>query len=605
MPKARTIAPANIGLQSLMETARTLCSVFQPEADQDFVRYALDNAAIVATTDVHGTITYVNGKFCQISGYTETELVGSNHRMLKSGEHDRTFFKTMYRQIARGEIWHGEICNRRKDGSLYWVYTTIVPHLSTRGKLDSYTSIRFDITARKQLEAELRTSKEHLKRIANLDPLTGLPNRRFFQEHIQTLVDDHASRGRKFHLALLDIDSFKEVNDSFGHHAGDHLLLTVAARLGALTPSVFISRLGGDEFGLLLTDTPAPDATAFFETVLESIREPIQIGVTPRRCSASLGIAVFPRDGRDAEELFKAADLALYHAKALGRDRLEIFQLRLKEVAERLSELLIEIEDGLRQDAFELHYQPIVPVSVDRLPSLEALMRWRHPTKGLLSPGAFQDGFADPAVRAALGLFMLERVFHDMADFADRCVPIGRIAINLTNSDFRSETFIQRFFSLSEQTGIGPDRFCIEVTEGMLFGSNHKRVEEGLRRFHDAGVEIALDDFGTGYASLSHLRQLPLDRLKIDRSFVANMVTSPEDRAIVRGVIEIAHSLGKLVTAEGVETVDQVDLLLQMDCDHLQGWYFSKATPPAGLLKVFETMPSAGYQVVGALQHTR
>lgn len=586
------VSEADRSIESLMDTARVLRGAFQPQSEHDFIRYALDNAAIVATTDVRGTITYVNSKFCEISGYTEAELIGANHRMLKSGEHDTAFFRTMYRQVARGRIWHGEICNRRKDGSLYWVHTTIVPHLSMRGNADSYTSIRFDITARKQLEDDLRRSKEHLNRIANLDPLTELPNRRCFQERIQTLVTSPTYQGQEFHLALLDVDTFKEINDSFGHHAGDHLLQTIASRLSGLCPNAFVSRLGGDEFGLLLVDAPASDATAFFEAVMETIREPIQMGgVTPRRCSASLGVAVFPRDGRDAEGLFKAADLALYHAKALGRDRYEKFQPGLREVAERRSELLLEIEDGLRLDAFELHYQPIVPVAADRLLSLEALMRWRHPTRGLLSPGAFQEGFADPAIRAALGMFMLERVFKDMVGFADACVPIGRVAINLTNSDFRSETFVNRFFSLVEETGIAPERFCIEVTEGMLLGSHHKRVEEGLRRFHDAGVAVALDDFGTGYASLSHLRQLPLDRLKVDRSFVANMVDSSEDRAIVRGIVDIAHSLGKLVTAEGVETVEQVDLLLQMNCDHLQGWYFGKACPPKALPKVIELMP--------------
>lgn len=579
------------GLSTLLEgTASMLRAVTRFRPEEDFIRYALDNSAIVAVTDVRGTITYVNGTFCEISGYTQSELIGSNHRMLKSGLHDTDFFRAMYREIAQGRIWHGEICNRRKDGSLYWVDTAIVPHISEKGKADSYTSIRFDITARKQLEVELRASKEHLKHLANHDPLTDLPNRRCFQEFVEATVARHSGAGRSFHLALLDVDTFKEINDSFGHHAGDQLLQTVAARLTAHCPrDGFIARLGGDEFGIILIDASPAAAAAILEGILQSLRQPIEIGVNTRRSSASLGVAVFPRDGRNSEALMKAADLALYHAKALGRDRYELFQPALREAAERRSELLVEIEDGLRRDSFLLHYQPIVARNGGQI-SLEALMRWRHPQRGLLTPGAFEEGFSDPAVRAALGLFMLERVFQDFSRSPARDLPLGRIAMNLTNSDFRSDAFVDRFFALCTETGISPQQFSVEVTEGMFLGSHQKRVEDGLQRLHDAGVEIALDDFGTGYASLTHLRQLPLDRLKIDRSFVSNMATSREDRAIVRGIVEIAHSLGKLVTAEGVETLEQVELLCAMGCDHLQGWHFGKACAPDRLRDVLSSL---------------
>ena len=555
--------------------------------EHDFIRHALDSAAIVAITDVTGTITYVNRKFCEISGYSEAELIGENHRKLRSGHHDTAFFRTMYRAIARGHVWHGEICNRRKDGSLYWVYTTIVPHRNAAGKVDSYTSIRFDISARKQLESDLIVSRARLETVAHLDPLTSLPNRRSFQE----FLDDTVAAARPFHLALLDIDSFKEVNDSFGHSTGDYLLQTVATRLKALCAGrAFIARLGGDEFGIVLTGATPAEAATFFEEALEQIRQPIAIGTATRRFSLSLGVAVFPVDGAEGESLFQAADLALYRAKALGRDRLELFHPHLKTAADHRSELLQEINDGLREEAFDLHYQPILPIGKAGLPSLEALLRWRHPTSGLLSPGTFQEGFSDPAVLAAIGMFVLERAFRDLKRMLDQKLPVHRLAINLTNSDFRSDAFVDRFFELSAETGISPKRFCVEVTEGMFLGSLQSRVEKGLRRFYDAGVEIAFDDFGTGYASLTHLRQLPIDKLKIDRSFVANIVTSRQDRAIVRGIIGIAHALGKTVTAEGVETREQMDLLHEMNCDHLQGWYFSRACPMDSLPKLLKTL---------------
>jgi len=557
------------------EAAQRLGAMSQSHAE--FVRYALDSAAIVAVTDVKGTITYVNRKFCEISGYAEAELLGSNHRMLRSGAHSRAFFRAMYREIARGRVWHGEICNRRKDGSLYWVDTTIVPHVSARGKPDSYTSIRFDITDRKQLEDDLRASRKHLKRIANHDALTRLPNRRRLQTYIDATIAEFAATGREFCLAVLDVDAFKEINDSFGHPAGDELLQALAHRFRSIADErLFIARPGGDEFGLIVSAGP-DEARPLLETVMERIREPIVVAGAPRHCSASMGVAVFPRDGADGERLFKAADLALYHAKALGRDRAETFTPTLMEVAERKAGILRDVERGLRIGQFEMHYQPIVPLDHDRPVSLEALMRWRHPRCGLLTPPAFQDAFTDPSLRAVLGLFMLKRVFRDMAALRDLGQPLGRVAINLTNSDFRSDVFLDHLFHLFAETGIRPDQFCVEITEGMLLGLHQKRVEDGVWRLHEAGVAIALDDFGTGYASLTHLRTLPIDRLKIDRSFVTNMIASPEDQAIVRGVIDIAHSLGMKVVAEGVETGQQVEMLSRMGCDMLQGWYFAKA----------------------------
>lgn len=556
------------------------------KSETEFIRYALDCAAIVAITDVRGTITFVNSRFCLISGYSKKELIGANHRMLHSGVHDTGFFRSMYRDIAQGRNWHGEICNRRKDGTLYWVDTTIVPHLSAEGKVDGYTSIRFDITPRKQAEGALRASRERLREIVNLDPLTGLPNRRRFQEFMEIEVSAPNSE-RSGALGLLDIDQFKDINDTFGHDAGDKLLAVIAQRLSALeNDRIFVARIGGDEFGLILSDVDQNEVDTFFESVLECIREPIDIGSTLRRCSASLGIAAYPQDASDAESLLKLADIALYHAKSLGRDRAELFQPHLKEAIDHRSSILTEIEDGLRDGQFHMYYQPIVPDAADLPVSLEALMRWDHPQRGIVGPNAFAVGFEDPSVRAALGMFMLERVFADVADMVASAMLFRRIAINLTNSDFRSDEFLDRFFQLSQETGISPGRFCVEVTEGMFLGRDQVRVEQGLQRLHRAGVEIALDDFGTGFASLTHLRQLPVDRLKIDRSFVANISTSQEDQAIVKGVIEIAHSLGKVVTAEGVETDDQVRLLSNMGCDHFQGWYFSKAIEASKLAVV-------------------
>ena len=546
----------------------TLSSI---HSEMEFIRYALDSAAIVAMTDVRGTITFVNSKFCEISGYSQEELIGSNHRMLHSGMHDVAFFRAMYRRIANGKVWHGEICNRRKDGTHYWVDTTIVPHITAKGKVDSYTAIRFDITARYEAEAMLR-------RIVSVDSLTGIPNRRRFQEHLESVLNISGCPPSSVHLALLDIDTFKEINDTFGHDIGDELLTIFSERLGLfVTPDVFVARLGGDEFGIVMTGIQDDNVLAFLDQVLTSLREPVKLSTATRRCSASIGVASFPQHASSLDELFKAADMALYRSKALGRDQAKFFIPRLREVAERKSELLHAVADGLDRGQFRLYYQPLVPSDPHSPISLEGLLRWNHPDQGLITPNAFLVDMDDPGLLAAIGMFVVKQAFEGMEVIDGESLPVGRIAINVTNADFRSDAFVDRFFELSLQTGIAPDRFCVEVTEGVFLGRDFQHLEGRLSRLHEAGVEIALDDFGTGFASLTHLRRMPIDRIKIDRSFVSNLTTSVEDLAIVRGVIDIAHSMAKVVTAEGVETREQAELLQHLGCDYLQGWYFAKA----------------------------
>ena len=286
----------------------------------------------------------------------------------------------------------------------------------------------------------------------------------------------------------------------------------------------------------------------------------------------------------------QAADLARDHSKPPSPVR--ILQPAPRDGLAMKSRPLAEIEDGLRQNTFELHYQPIVSLTVERAPSLEALMRWRHPDRGLLLPAAFRKGFAEPRIRAAFGMYMLDRVFEDLVSFQEQGLALDRVAINLTGSDFRSRDFLDRFFELSTRTGIPPTAFCAEITEGMFIGPGQTSIQRGLRCLHDAGVAIALDDFGTGFASLTHLRQLPIDRLKIDRGFIANMIASRRDQAIVRGIIEIAHGLDSMVVAEGVETIEQVERLAKFGCDMVQGWYFGKACEGGCLTELLDAMPS-------------
>ena len=325
-------------------------------------------------------------------------------------------------------------------------------------------------------------------------------------------------------------------------------------------------------------------------TILSSLRQPIRLDGSLRRYSGSIGVATFPEDADTQEALFKAADLALYSAKALGRDRSNQFTQDMRTAVERRAELIEAIETGLATDQFCLYYQPIISIQTGRPCKVEALLRWEHPQRGTVSPAVFLKNLEDPGILAAIGQFVIDRVITDVQEFRAQGLDLGHVAINVSNADFRSDDFVDTFLRRCQEMNIPPESFCIEVTEGVFLGRDFEYVVRRIARLHDAGIEIALDDFGTGFASLTHLREMPIDRIKIDRSFVANLPDNAEDVAIVRGIVQIAHSLGKAITAEGVETEAQAELLTSFGCEHLQGWLFSKARHPKELADVLREL---------------
>ncbi len=546
----------------------------QMQCDPAFQQTALDKAALVSITNTRGTIIYANSKFCEVSGYSRDELVGSDHRIVKSGVHDREFFRNMYRTIARGDIWHGEVCNQAKDGRRYWVDSTIVPHRAASGKITGYISIRFDISRQKQAEATLW---QH----ANIDSLTGLPNRSALMRQLELAVSQASTRQEQFAFALLDIDNFKEINDSFGHSLGDELLQAVGSRLAAvLGPANTVSRLGGDEFALILPGQVCDDSFRMLtDHVLEALRQPVSIADVPRAAHVSIGVAFCPRDGADASQIIKNADIALYQAKAVGGDRMVAFEPSMGEAVERKMEMRQRASAGLRHDEFELFYQPVVSLKTGRPSGLEALLRWRHPVIGLIGPGRFESVFEDPGLAASIGRLVLDRALDQAASWRSIGASFGKIAINVSASDFRTEVFVDHFLEQLTTRQLSPATFCVEITENILLGRRAERIKHGLVRLHAAGVEIALDDFGTGYASLTELKSLPISRLKIDRSFVHGLCEQRRDRAIVTRLVQLAHDLGMRVTAEGVETCRQLDILRAMECDEVQGYLFSQPVP--------------------------
>ncbi len=539
-----------------------------------FYREALSEAAIVEVTDPLGTILSVNDRFCAVSGYSRGELVGANHRLLRSGEHDRAFFQSLRRDITRGQVWRGEICNRAKNGEPYWMDTTIVPHRQRDGQIERFIAIRFDISAQKLAE-------DRLRRLVNVDPLTELPNRLNFLRSVENIIADVRPLHDRIAVGILDIDHFKDINDSLGHGAGDKLLRELAIRLSAtLGANDEIARLGGDEFGLILRHCLSEqDVQDRIDRIFTAFAAPVPIGNTERMLSASLGLAMVPVEDGERGELLKHADIALHEAKANGRGRAELFGDDMQQEVKRRVDLRDAFERGLGVREFVIHYQPIVTLGAGPI-AMEALLRWQHPEHGLIRPPMFIEALSDEHLAAQVGDYVLAEVIGQIGRWRAAGVRFASISVNATLGDFRSRRYVDTILAAIADGSIVPGDICVEIIEDVLVGRGGDCARTEIDRLHEAGVIIAFDDFGTGFASLRHLRDLPVQVVKIDRSFIRNIEQDSADRAIVGNVIELAHQLGKTVTAEGVETTAQSRILKALGCDRIQGFLISQAVPP-------------------------
>ena len=435
--------------------------------------------------------------------------------------------------------------------------------------------ITFDITDRKLAEEEIWQTANH-------DALTGLPNRTLFQARFEKALEEAGRTHTAVALILVDLDEFKDVNDTLGHDAGDELLCEAARRLQAIAgDKAEIARIGGDEFAVILT--PADDREAldaFAEKLVRDMRAPFLCASRVLSTRASAGLALFPDHHTNAAELMKDADMALYQAKAEGRSRLSIYTPAIRSRMEDRIRIVQEVAEAIAADQFVPFYQPKVCFRSGKIIGFEALARWIHPQRGVLTPGYFGAVFDDPESAVAIGKALRDRIATDMTGWRDASLSFGRVAINLSSAEFADTQLATRLIADFGAHGIRPDWLEIEVTETVLLGRSAELVAETLHGFDDAGVTIALDDFGTGFASLTHLKQFPVHHIKIDRSFVRDLVTDTDDAAIVAAVIGLGRSLGMIVTAEGVESAEQAQRLRLMGCDRAQGFHFAK--PMAG-----------------------
>ena len=524
----------------------------------------------IVVTDGSGNIVSVNPAFTAVTGYQPDEVIGRNPKLLKSGRHDEAFYRAMWDEIARHGQWQGEIWNRRRNGEIYPEWMNISAVHGRAGEPTYYVAVFSDISLVKQNE-------ERLHRLAHYDALTGLPNRVLFGDRLrQSLVQAQRS-GKLVGLLFLDLDRFKLVNDTLGHRAGDLLLQEVAVRLqAAVRAQDTVSRLGGDEFTVILPDLhAAAGAGNVAEKIIEVLSMPFALGQQDVFVTPSIGIAIYPLTGDDAESLVKHADIAMYQAKEQGRNNFQYFRPGQGAASRDIFELEHGLRHALERGELRVVYQPEIEIETGKVVAVEALLRWQHPTRGEIPPAEFIPVAEDSGLIGVIGEWVLREACAENKRWQDSGLPPVRMAVNLSVRQLRNVRFAEKVAEILDDTGLAPEWLEVELTESMLMQHAHDMMGI-LWQLKSIGVRLSIDDFGTGYSSLNYLKRLPVDTLKIDRSFIEGLGRDANDQAISNAIIALANSLNLRVVAEGVENQEQLWFLRDHHCCDAQGFFFSR-----------------------------
>jgi diguanylate cyclase (GGDEF)-like protein/PAS domain S-box-containing protein len=532
----------------------------------------------ILITDSAGSIIDANATFCQITGYERQEVIGRNPRFLQSGRHSSDFYRTMWQELTTRGYWEGEIWNQRKSGKPYVERISIT---SVEGETDTsphYVAVISDVTRLKEHERQL----EHM---AHYDALTGVPNRVLLADRMNQAIARARRRRNCLALVYLDIDGFKEVNDVYGHDTGDQLLITIAHRLrGALRENDTLARLGGDEFAIVMTDlNDWPECRLILDRLLETTAMPIEIHQQTFRLSTSMGITLFPLDDADPDTLLRHADQAMYQAKRDGRNRYHLFDHEKERKIESRHRDLDRITQAIEQNEFVLYYQPKVNLRTGTVFGAEALLRWQHPERGLMLPGDFLPPIEENELIVRLGDWVLDTTIAQMSIWSRQGLAAITVSVNVSALQLQKADFLPKLEKRLRATPeINPNCLEIEVLETVAL-KNIAQISHLMEECQSMGVGFSLDDFGTGYSSLTYLRRLPANVLKIDQSFVRDMLWDAGDMAIVQGIIGLAEAFGRVVIAEGVETEEHGKLLLRLGCKLAQGYGIARPMPAGDL----------------------
>lgn len=545
--------------------------LYQSLKEIQLQKFALDQANIVSITDANGIITYVNEAFSKATGYTVSELIGQNHRILKSADKTKEDWTKIWESIQKGKVWRGEIRNIKKDGSDYWADTTIVPFTGQDGSVFQYIAIHHDITDRKLAEQQLTHD-------AFYDNLTGLPNRALFLARIEQKIFAYNSKNTGYPILFcINIDNFKRINHSLGNEAGDQILVIFAERLKQYSDSdAIITRLGADNFSILLTHLLAIDEGVNYALrLLERLGDPIPLGGYEIYLTASCGISAFGLGGKDADVLLRNAEIAMFHAKSQKVGTVSVFNQAMQEKIHFQLEIQNDLKKALNHNEIFVYYQPILDIKENKIGHWEALVRWRHPQRGMVSPAEFIPLAEDSGLIVPITRFVLEQAANVIEEVQiKQGLPIS-IAVNLSPQVFFDQNIFHWIVDLHNRRGIPYTSLQVEITESLAM-KNLTETVPILSNLIDIGVKVALDDFGTGFSSLSYLEKLPLSIVKIDKSFLSNVEEGSKESFLLISIINMAHDLGYSVVAEGVEEVEQLELLKSYECDKIQGYWLSK-----------------------------
>lgn len=530
----------------------------------------------IVVTDTSSIVVAVNPAFTSITGYAALEIVGKSMRTLQSGRQNRAFYRDMWHRVSQSGYWQGEIWNRRKNGEVYPALLTISSVRNREGRITHFIGSSADLSRIKKSELKLDHFAHH-------DELTGLPNRRLLSAKLDQALERVRVNGGMGAVVFVDLDRFKLVNDSLGHGAGDELLTLVTQRLrSALRMNDFLARFGGDEFIVLLEHTTEEATRILAARLIASLGEPFVLSSGEEiYIGASAGISFFPHDSGTPEQLLQHADTALYQAKSAGKSTYRLYSSDLTAVANSRLALNAQLRHALSRNEFVLHFQPLVSLADKRIFGFEALIRWQEPVRGMIPPAEFLPVAEETGLIVPIGQWVLQQACAQMKAWRDQGLALTSMAVNISARQFHHPDFAASVANALQQTGLAGEHIELEITEGTLMG-NDRATLATLHALKATGVRLAVDDFGTGYSSLAYLKKLPVDKLKIDRSFVTDIATDPASAAIVRAIIGLARCLRLEVLAEGIQNERQREMLFESGCEQGQGYLFARPVPREG-----------------------